>query len=69
MSDAKTSKRKDYRQHSKGTLLKALNMIFIERYQLAAKEAKRWRRRLYLVAIAAFVAGAGLGLVVAQLLL
>ena len=53
--------RKDYRQHSKSTLLKACNILFQERDGLVAAQARLWKRRLYASSLAAFAAGIALG--------
>lgn len=55
------SKRQEYRQHSKSTLLKATEILFRERREVEAIIARKWRRRLIAAAAAALVLGAAAG--------
>jgi hypothetical protein len=61
------SKRQEFRQHSKSTLLRATEVMFRERDALkarAAAVARIWRRRLVWSVLAALVIGFALGVVV-----
>lgn len=51
------SKRQEYRQHSKSTLLKATEILFRERETVLSIERRKWRRRLLLAMAAAFLLG------------
>lgn len=55
------SVRKQHRQHSKSTLLKATEILFRERAMVVVAEAMKWKRRLVLAGAGAFVAGVAAG--------
>ena len=55
------SARREFRQHSKSTLVRAANSLFQERETLLAIERRRWLRRLVAVGLSAFAAGAAVG--------
>jgi hypothetical protein len=55
------SARREFRQHSKSTLLRASQALFAERAAIVAREGTKWRRRLIAAALLSFGLGLGLG--------
>jgi hypothetical protein len=65
-----SSNRQEYRQHTKGTLLRAAQVLFAQNNGLEARLRQAWRRRVLAAAAVAFVlglvAGAGVGAAAAR---
>lgn len=56
-----TAARKDERQLSKSQLLRATRVLYLEHNAVMATLARRWKRRVWWVAVGAFSLGATLG--------
>jgi hypothetical protein len=61
-----SSNRQEYRQHSKGTLLRAAQILFAQRQGLEAQLRRRWRRRLVAAFVVGLAVGAAVGAAVAR---
>jgi hypothetical protein len=63
-----TSARKEFRQHSKSTLLRASSRLFAERDAIIDVEARKWKRRCAVAITIALLLGGAIGYGTARLI-